>query len=140
MSTTALSFWTHCLGLHIGLSVLSFRRWPKENIERLLATAQKPTAMGNQCFKDANAASKVEQLKKPALLTKEVPPSQQMRMEEGLDLCHYVSGHWAIQCKTEGCEPWIYLRRSQWLKRCHLCGEEWANSIQEPNHLFKKED
>ena len=107
--------------------------------------------MGNQCLKDANAAKKdqPQEAKEPEQMAMESMEGQttmsgQIPMEEpGQDLCHFVQGHpwpYAIQCRTQDCPSWIYLRRSRHLKRCHLCGEEWANSIQEPGHLFLRED
>jgi len=55
----------------------------------------------------------------------EVPEVQQMPLpgteEAREDLSHAVAGHpwpWILHCKTPSCQSWIYLRKTQWYKRC----------------------
>ena len=79
-------------------------------------------------------------------VTMQVPELQQMPLpgteEPGEDLRHAVAGHpwpWILHCKTDSCQSWIYLRKTQWYKHCMHCGELWSESIKVPGLLEKKD-
>lgn len=88
-------------------------------------SAMKTTAMKGTKPMKTKAMEDTKSMKKPAhAMTDKKPGSKPMPDLEPKWLLH----HLALKCATNDCPSWVWLRKTDQLSHCSLCGLQWSKS------------